>query len=287
MNKKGVHINIKPLTFPDIHKMRKSDEDFMEDLVEVANDLRKTLLMLTSIIPDKTIVSTHFAVLLGLMVRIYKLYDSFIFLICEKRMEIALLLVRSLCDSAIDVTYLCENMSDEEFQKFIKSSLVTGKIILEEIEKDKSNGVGDPNMQKRIKESILSDFSISNITPEEVSHSDKNLFGNTYNRAKKCGLEKTYNFIFRNLSRSIHGNWSELLHSHLKNENDIWMPSHEYKYPKPAIIDGSSVMVVRASQKFVKIITHNSEMYDRLNQFHDWFMEMANENERFHRKIGE
>lgn len=281
MEYKGNREEAQPLKLPLLDAKRENDDAFMSDLILVANKVRETLLICAHVQPQLQIAPLHIAILMGLMVRLYKLYDSVIFLICDHRLEIALLIGRSVCDTAIDLTFLCNKLSNKEFTNFLKSSLATGRRIFDEVESDKKDGRGHPFIQSRIQTSILEDFNEAGYTLEDVKYSDRNLFGTAASRASENDLNRLYLFIYKNLSRIIHGSWSELNKYHLMKSNGLWYPNPKYSIPKPSIIDGTSVMVLEATEKYVSTVAPGFELTERLEKLRKWFLDMAHKHEQF------
>jgi len=271
----------KPLQLPLIEKSRNNDDDFMIDLVEAANELRESLLLCSTLSAQIDISQIYQAVLMGLVVRLYKLYDTYVLLINENRLEIALLLGRSACDSAIDLTYLCDKLDDNKLNKFIKASLATGRIIYDEIEEDKRKGNGNTFIQERIQYSILNSFKDTGFSMEEVLPKDKYCFGTVASRAEKCNLKRTYDFVYRNLSRVTHGNWSEFERYHLKKKDNLYYPNCNYCRSKPQSIDGISILICKAILKYTNTIAPGSELSNRLPIICDWFLSMALKHEQF------
>lgn len=277
------NIELKPLNLVSLDRERKDDDDFTIDFVETANELRESLMVSSMLQPQININKLHLAVLMGLMVRLYKLYDTYVFLIVEKRQEMALILGRSACETIIDLSFLCSKLNEEEFDKFIKSSLATGRKIFDEVEEDKRKGYGDPNIQSRIQSSIENDFKEAGYAIEDVKSSDLKCFGDVYSRAndKDCNLGREYIFIFKNLSRVTHGNWSELIKYHLRKKDNLFYPNHVYDTVSPQSLDGISIMIARAAEKYVSTVASGYELSHRLKKIRDWFEEMAKRHEKF------
>lgn len=80
-----VAFELPKLELPSIDKGRKTNDNFMTDLVKVANDVNKAIILVSGIVPQKPIDADKFDILRGHLVRMFKLYDSFLFLIVNKR----------------------------------------------------------------------------------------------------------------------------------------------------------------------------------------------------------
>jgi len=278
----GVKLDARPLELPDLDVERDSVDAFMVDLVKASNELKWTLCTCASLVPQLDLDQAKLAVLIGLMVRLYKLYDSYVYLICDHRTEVALILARSACDTAIDLTFLCKKKGDkDEFTKFVKASLATDKKIYDEVALDKKNKTGHPFIQSRIQDSVMETFRAADLKLKDVRHSDWRIFGTTADRANSTGLERIYLFIYKNLSRLTHGGWSELIKYHLKSSRGLWYPHHEYNVPRPQSLDGISIMVIDAATEYVNTVAPGFEMSGRLEATRKWFFAMAQRHEQF------
>jgi hypothetical protein len=282
----GERVEAKPLTLPPLDSDRKADDDFMRDLVVAANELRQATCTAAHIVPEIDLEPVHFAVLMGLMVRLHKLYDSFVSLICDHRLEIALIVGRSACDTAVDIRYLCRTMDPVEFGKFIKSSLGTSKKLYDAVDEDRSQRRGNPAIQDRIQDSIREDYSLSGYSMDEVKYADTWGFGKTESRAKACGMTREYLFVYKNLSRVTHGSWSELLSYHLLRSKGLWYPNMKYAVPKASALDGTSLLITDATAVYVGAIAPKCEAVDRLDRIREWFLAMAYKHETFLSRSG-
>ncbi|MCH7948810.1 MAG: hypothetical protein IIC66_13535 [candidate division Zixibacteria bacterium] len=281
MGYKGKREEAKPLILPNLNVERNSEDAFMTDLVAASNELRSSLLLSAKLLPRLKIEPNHMGILIGLMVRLYKLYDTYLYLICDHRLEIALLLGRSVCETAIDLAYLCKNLKAEEFNKFIKVSLATSKKIYDEIENDKSTNSGNRFIQQRIQTSILEDFDEARFKLEEVNYSDLKGFGTIAVRARGCNMEREYLFVFKNLSRLTHASWSEFVKYHLAKSRNLWYANHNYSIPRPQSLDGIAILVTEATENYVNTVVHGFELSDRLKKIREWFLAIAIKHEQF------
>jgi hypothetical protein len=68
---------------PDLTVRHNSNNDFVKDLVVAGNRIKFFLNKTAELIPDKNIDKLTQGILLGFMVRLVKLYDSFLLLVCN------------------------------------------------------------------------------------------------------------------------------------------------------------------------------------------------------------
>ncbi|MEW5924667.1 MAG: DUF5677 domain-containing protein [Candidatus Zixiibacteriota bacterium] len=280
MKYNGNEIPARPLQLPPIDRTRNTEAEFKIDIMSVTPELVGSLKTTCLLIPQIELEQKYIAVLMGLMVRIYKIYDSFVFLMNHNRHEIALLIGRSGGETAIDLTYLCSKMEKSDFDSFIKSSLSTGKKIYDEIEKDKKNNTHN-NIHDIMQSGIVKEFNKVGYKIEDIDWSDRNCYGTIFDRAKKCGMERIYNYIFRNLSRMTHGNLSEFLEYHLILKDGLFYPNPNFALPQAASIEGFSILVTHAAFQYAKVMAPGSEIIGRLIKIYDWFRKMAELHETF------
>ena len=274
-------VELHPLKLPPLDSVRKEDDDFMVDLIEASNELRECLLVTSNIVPSIELSPITGAVFFGLMVRLFKLYDTYVFLINEKRSEMALIMGRSACETAIDLAYLMKDLDNNKIDEFVRSSLANSRKFYDEIEIDKGRGTGNPIIQNRIQSSILEAFSAAGYKIEDIKAKDWRLLKSVADRAEDCELSRIYIFMYKNLSRITHGNWSELLLYHLSQKNGLYYPNNAYNYPRPQSLDGISILVADSAKIYADQIAPKSEVCERLKTISDWFRAMAFKHEGF------
>ncbi len=253
----------------------------MEDVICAANELLRSFSTSARLLPQIVMEPIHFAVLMGLMVQLYKIYDTYILLIRNNRTEIALLLARSACDTAIDLSYLCFKPDKKKFDEFLRSSLAADRRVYNEVGKNKGTGYGNPYIQARIEGSIKSAFDAAGYKLEEVKPSDWKSWGKVKERAAACGMEREYIFVYGNLSRLTHGSWSGLTTYNLRQKEGYWYPNIDYAKPAAQSLEGISILVANAAQRYVSALAPNTEISQRLQVIHRWFLDMARKHEEY------
>jgi len=281
MSEKGKRIELKPLNLPEIDKDRVNEDNFLADLVITGNELRRLLAICAAQLPQVSTESKHYAVLMGLMVRLFKLFDTFLLLTCEQRLEPSMIIARSVTDTAIDLIFLCKKNDTSLIDEFIKTSLATDKEIYKLMLIDEANGVGDEVIRNRIKSSIENTFNSVNISLEEINSSNWQRKHNTRERSKLCGIENLYLLIFKNLSRITHGSWSEILMYHLEKDEESWSPNLNFAIPRPQLINSLPILVAIAGIEYTDCLTENHELTDQLKQVIEWYRNITEEHEYF------
>ncbi len=258
MNKKKSYINLHAefakFTLPDVEKPRASDTDFVVDLVDVSNLVNKLLAVSASLVPDQLTNKLQQGVLLGHMVRMFKLYNGFLLLVIERRIELALLAVRALTETSIILKYLTQNINDDLCKKFIKSSLGYEKKLLDFIQKKLGNS--EPSQfDSRIIESIKRKFAKAGFKPEEIDFKkDKDWHENLFDLAGKVGFLDYYETMYRSGSRAEHGSWDHLEDYHLIENEHGYLPDLRNSEPNPQMIINPNIMCLGTILDYCKYI---------------------------------
>lgn len=195
------------------------------------------------------------AILGGLMVRLSKLQSSFLDQICQKRMEIAMILLRCLGEGLININYLLERNNDELSNKFIEYSLREEKRLLNRINNNIAERGYELPIEQRMKKSIKRAFKTSNFVPAKVNENNFDSWEKTiHKRAKIVGMEDIYSALFSLPSHDIHGNWQNLINNHLEYENNEFNPNTNRKMPKPQPLFGICVLSAKTVKLYIKKI---------------------------------
>jgi Family of unknown function (DUF5677) len=185
------------------------------------------------------------AVLVGLLVRCYKLYDSLLMLVLDGRHEIALILLRALVDSVVNITYMSRATDPEATtEAFVRSA----RAYDEEGRKDR----GGPSTfvapgEDRVVGSVLRHLACTELAPGSVSASDKRWSGDAgaKARAESVGLLGMYRHSFAAGSHAVHGDWNDLYAFHLAEiKNATFIPHLDYRGTQLAILEVASSLAV-------------------------------------------
>ena len=238
-------LQLKDFTFEktevNVEKIKRYDSE--DDFMNLAVGLFKEIGIITTVIsctyrldennmPRKW--TRNEAILGGLMVRLSKLQNSFLDQVCQKRMETAMIILRCLGETLINLNYLLEKNNDELSDKFIEYSLREEKRLLNKINNNIKERGHELPIEKRMKKSIERAFKTSNFKVEEVNENNFDSWEKTiYKRAKTVGMEEIYLSLFSGPSHDIHGNWQNLITNHLEYANGEFSPNTEWKMPRP------------------------------------------------------
>ncbi len=297
MGKDIVPLELPKLELPEIGKERKTNDDFMRDLIKVANDVNKAIILMTGIVPQKDIAPDKLDVLRGHLVRMFKLYDTYIFLLIERRTETAFIILRSLAETIINLLYLLKHLDTDVYKKYKRASLAYEKHLEENILNNIRNREAELPIEKRMLESIKNTFSRSGMGDFEEKELKKTQWGleknhlETSGKAKDTDLYPVYEYLFKTSSHFVHGSWHELDFHHLEKSTDSWgtrPPQMRYTTPKPQLLEAVSIFVMEAAQKYLSAITnesnHAKESKEYLGKISQWFLDISQEHEKYLQK---
>lgn len=233
------------------------------------------------------------AIVGGLMVRLNKLQIGFLDQICQKRLEIAMIIFRCIAETLINIRYLLEKNSDELADKFIEYSLREEKRLLNKINKNIGMRGSELPIEKRMKKSILRSFKTSDFKLEDVKEERFDSWEKTIReRAKRVGMIEIYSALFSLPSHDVHGNWQDLISNHLEFENGEFSPNTNWKMPRPQPIFAICVLSAEINKIYMekmmpscpdrnKIISLLSDVYSRArlaDKLHEEFLQRDSAN---------
>lgn len=280
------HINIfeeftnHPL--PDVDRVRAVDTDFVIDLVEAGNLVNKFLAITAALVPDISLDKLQQGVLFGHIVRMYKLYDSFLLLVNSNRSDTAYLVARTLTDNSIKLKYLISNIDDNLCKKFIKSSLAYDKKLLDFIQ-SKLNGREPLPFEKRIIESIKKTFSEAKYNIKDINfNKDKEWHENLFDLSSRVGLLDYYETMYRGGSRAEHGSWSHLKNHHLIEKEAGFEPQLGNIEPHPLLIITTNLICLSIMLDYLKFIQpHKKTFLTLIEKVIAWHSKLNENREQF------
>lgn len=266
---------------PSLDKDYSRNDDFIADLVAVSNLVLLFLRIAAIIIPNGKFNKAQQGILLSHMVRLFKLYDCILLLICEHRFEIAILLSRSAAETAIVLKYLTININDELCRKFIKSSLAYDKKLHDLIKKNSSNRKLLP-IEERMLKSIANTFAKTEFKLEDIKfQEDKKWHENVSVMAKEVGLERYYETIYRVGSGAEHGSWHYLELYHLQEKTDYYEPQLDYSTPSPQLLEAVNYICLQATKDYIERVNPDKVFLDLIKIVIKWHEDIGNKHEEY------
>lgn len=278
-------LELPPIDLPELSKDRINEDHFMEDIIEASNIVAKYLVLVSSIHPTKKLDHHYQGVIMGHMVRLYKLFDSFLYLTVDMRSETATIMLRCIVDTGINLSFLLEEDEPEIIKKYMKSSLTVEKKLWDQIHERKGETLLP--IEKRMLDSVQATFKRAEIEIDSVTGKDMKWCGSTYDKALKTDMISLYENVFRGCSHNIHGTWHDLEFNHIYEKDGNFKPLIEYTRPRPQSVEVASIICLIVTIKYLnKILDENSAnlVRDNLNLLIEWFLELQNLHESWIQK---
>jgi Family of unknown function (DUF5677) len=216
-------------------------------------------------------------VLCGLMVRCYKLYDSLLALALHGRYETALILLRALVDTVVNIAYLSRAQDPPAAaEAFIKSARAYDQE--NHAEHQGPSSFVAPG-EDRVVGSTLRHLASWGLAPGPVSSADKYWSGRggAKKRAESVGLLGTYFHSFAAGSHAVHGDWSDLVAFHLLEVTDgAYLPRLDYRGIHLALLEAASSLAVTGLRaEALPLVSEEMQpaFADLLDSFDAWLKE--------------
>ena len=240
---------------------QKSNNKYMDFAVEIGNHIRYLMFISAGLIPEgKTGYNKQDAVIVGLFVRLCKLYDTLCLHVAENHGEIVQIFVRLIFETSIKIEYLIKN-DKNPVENFIFTSYKATKEQYEDLlEKEKSRGLIE--IEKRILLKIKGQLEEDEIDVTKLlKNKDWKLDAKTFKDIlRELNFESAYSYIFGSGSSYVHGDWKDLRANHLRCKNGIYSPELKYDRVDPRYICPMSVVCL---DTLVKLLVWNKSDPDK------------------------
>ena len=274
-------MDLPTLNLPCLDRPRSSSGDFVTDLLDASNLVRKYLAMGASVIPDSSVDSARYPVLAGHAVRLFKLYDTLLFLTVEDRAEMAMILLRALAETAVNFAFLLTNDDPTLIRAYHKASLAYEKKLWDEIEQRRQTP--PLPIEQRMQQGVEKTIVRAGFKLEDVTWNDRHWGGGVYQKAKRTGLIDLYEFAFRPMSHNVHGTWHHLEFHPLEQKDTQYHPCLHYTHAEPQLIECATIVCLGIMRNYVEVVAlgQSIEVIARLEQLEAWFREMSRAHEQF------
>ena len=215
----------------------KTDTDFIGFFVELMNKARLLLMISASLIPDeetgKRGFKKHPAIVLGHMIRLYKLFDAFTLHISRKELEIALIFSRPIYETEVKIHYLI-GAKASSFKSYIITSYRAEKENLSDLEAKSKSRKLIP-IEKRIRDKIKRRLREDRISLKELRHNRNWILDGKDFRSilRSLNRDAHYSYTFGSASQIMHGGWYDISIHHLKKHGRYYHPKLDYTDPDP------------------------------------------------------
>lgn len=193
---------------------------------------------------------------------------------------------RLLCEGALELIYLITKDDIKTYDKFIKSSLVADKRLLNVLKAKKANN--SKNIRDRIRKTICGRFMKVGYKPDEINIKKYTKLheSSIFKLAEKLGLLEIYELIYRLTSRSIHAAWYEFESYNLKFNKQKYIPNLIYHQTKPQILTSTSMLILKAVKKYIdKIYSYEKailrSLHSSLDELITWYKKTDDLHEQF------
>ena len=233
--------------------------------VETGNHLRKLAIATFGSMTEEEAAAgeetfeLHDAVIVGHMVRIYKLYDQLVYFVAEDKGEIASIFSRLLFEAYVIMKYLIVKgaSSTDNFIKVSFKSTVRQYNFIKGLEAQRPL----TDIETRIIQKIENRLKNVGLNASELSANKSwNLDGLTFKAIVDFLSQRdpnsrfwalSYDFLYGNMSSSIHGLWYDLEISHLDRRGDRYSPKGKYDRVDPRFILPASLIPVIACKDYL------------------------------------
>ena len=244
---------------PDKINKYKTESEFMDLSVELFKEIGLIILTLANIIKrddnNKLIKwNKNEAIIVGNLIRINKLQNSFLDNICQKRREITVILSRCLAETIINLLYILKNIKNSKvYTEFIEYSMREEKELLIKIDENVKKRGSELPIEKRMRNSILSSLNQSGLKIEDIKKSiGKSWTTSLYKKAKEVELLDIFYAIYSLPTHAVHGNWQDLIDYHINFKENGYEPNSKWHIPRPQQITGVGYLSVLVCKKYAK-----------------------------------
>ena len=197
----------------------------------------------------------HEAVLVGHLVRLYKLISGLLDQTCQHRRETTFIFARLVFECIVNTMFLAKNDRPEVVASYIEYSLRHEKRLRDRIRTniDARGGEVLP-IEERMLRSIQAAADKSGVNLDQINPPHNWGGKNIFEKAKEVGLEDAYLGAFAGPSHSVHGNWQDLIEYHLDFESDGYLPELRWHRPRPQLLTTVSILAIRTVEMFLSEI---------------------------------
>lgn len=193
----------------------------------------------------------HESVLVGHLVRLYKLILALLDQTCQHRRETTFIFARLAFECIVNTMFLIKNDRPEVVASYIEYSLRYEKRLRDRIRATIAARGGETiPIEERMLRSIDAAASSSGVNLDQINLPQNWGGKNIFEKAKEVGLENAYLGAFAGPSHSVHGNWHDLLEYHLDFESDGYLPELRWHRPRPQLLTTLSTLAIHTLEMY-------------------------------------
>jgi hypothetical protein len=233
----------------------KSNDEFMEFMVQVMNHTLYMLRVGASLAPNEEVSHRGFtkqkAIVVGHIVRIAKLYEGLLIHTAKRQLELATIFNRLIFESVIKVLYLMQ-AKRKSFRSFIITSYKPEKEMLKDLA-DKAAKRPLVQIERRMRRKVRSRLKSDGISMRELmANKTWNLDGKDFRRIlDDVGYGAIYAYGFGSSSHTIHGDWHDIRMLHLRKNGRYYLPDLSYGDPDPRIVCSQTILCLNTLHDYL------------------------------------
>jgi hypothetical protein len=234
----------------------QTNDDYMTVAMELMNRAHFLLRVGISLAPTELQaergVTRRTAIVLGLLVRIHKLYDALGYHTARKQRDICAIFTRLLVESVSKAEYLMK-AKHSSFRSFVLASYKPEKEMLEDLRR-KSARRGLLPIERRMLASVRNNLKKDRIPLRELMANRRwELDGKNFRQIlSDLGKDGGYAYGFGGGSHYVHGDWFDLKWHHLKKVNGRYEPEWDGPTPDPRGVCPATVLCLSSLIAFIK-----------------------------------
>lgn len=179
----------------------------------------------------------HEAVVIGHLVRLYKLTSAMLDQTCQHRRETTFIFGRLAFECIVNTLFLIKNDKPEIASSYIEYSMRHEKRLRDRILSNIETRGGEVlHIEQRMLRSIKSSAKRSGVDLDLIKPPTNWGGKNLFEKAKDVGLEEAYLGAFAGPSHAVHGNWQDLLEYHLDSDEDGYTADLDWHRPRPQLL---------------------------------------------------
>ena len=262
-----------------------SEHDYVGLSVELLIEAGSYVCIAGNIVPPSGKAwNRHEAILVGHLVRLYKLISALLDQTCQRRRETSFIFGRLAFECIVNTMFLIKNDRPEIVQSYIEHSMrhekrLRGRVRANIAARDGNAWPIEKRMLASIERSAIeSGVDLDRIDPPK-NWAGKNLF----EKAQDVGLDEVYLGAFGGPSHSVHGNWQDLLEYHLETEAGGFVPDFEWHQPRPQLLTTIAHLTIITLGEFLSEIIGpaGNVVAERLTDLHERVQRVVKLHEEF------